>query len=194
LVTLVSFVRFIFHCLYHATFIFNHQVLLFKEKMGSVLSSPVTTKNRDSDGSAYMYYVTSAMQGWRTSMEDAHTCLLSLENTADNRIDVTTNTVSLSDSDAAAVNKLPDISDLDSESATLDTSKTQIQTENSKTLTSGTTDKTATANTISKTPSETASKHKYMGFFAVFDGHGGTKTNHTHYPNSAHLYTHIILF
>lgn len=48
--------------------------------MGQTLSAPVTEKHSD-DGSNNRYsYGSSCMQGWRVSMEDAHTTLLSLEH------------------------------------------------------------------------------------------------------------------
>lgn len=43
--------------------------------MGSYLSQPVTTKETISGGSSTLSYACTAMQGWRTEMEDAHLTL-----------------------------------------------------------------------------------------------------------------------
>jgi protein phosphatase 2C family protein 2/3 len=44
--------------------------------MGQTLSEPVTTKTSSADENDFLAYGSSAMQGWRISMEDAHTCIL----------------------------------------------------------------------------------------------------------------------
>lgn len=46
--------------------------------MGAYLSSPVTEKESHTDSNDRFHYGVSAMQGWRTSMEDAHVAKLSL--------------------------------------------------------------------------------------------------------------------
>lgn len=43
--------------------------------MGSYLSQPVTEKESASGETLEMRYAVSAMQGWRTEMEDAHLTL-----------------------------------------------------------------------------------------------------------------------
>ena len=40
--------------------------------MGAYLSEPVTTKESAEGGNERLKYGVSAMQGWRTGMEDAH--------------------------------------------------------------------------------------------------------------------------
>lgn len=47
--------------------------------MGQTLSAPVTDKHSDEGSNERYVYASSCMQGWRVSMEDAHTTLLSLE-------------------------------------------------------------------------------------------------------------------
>eukprot|EP00732_Lithocolla_globosa_P005719 Lithocolla_globosa_v1_NODE_6129_length_1129_cov_192.183844.p1 type:complete len:321 gc:universal NODE_6129_length_1129_cov_192.183844:149-1111(+) len=47
--------------------------------MGHVLSEPVTDKNSDSNSDEHLSYGSSGMQGWRVTMEDAHSTILELE-------------------------------------------------------------------------------------------------------------------
>ncbi|KAK9469781.1 phosphatase 2C-like domain-containing protein [Lipomyces arxii] len=47
--------------------------------MGQLLSEPVVEKSSDHDADERFCYGTSSMQGWRVSMEDAHTCVLDLK-------------------------------------------------------------------------------------------------------------------
>ncbi|XP_075245417.1 putative protein phosphatase 2C T23F11.1 [Convolutriloba macropyga] len=47
--------------------------------MGQVLSEPITTKHTALQESSSLRVASSAMQGWRTTMEDAHTCMMSLK-------------------------------------------------------------------------------------------------------------------
>ncbi|KAI9673270.1 MAG: Protein phosphatase 2C 2 [Trizodia sp. TS-e1964] len=47
--------------------------------MGQTLSEPVVTKASESGGDERLLFGTSAMQGWRISMEDAHTAILDLQ-------------------------------------------------------------------------------------------------------------------
>ncbi|KAL1935260.1 hypothetical protein VTP01DRAFT_4400 [Rhizomucor pusillus] len=49
--------------------------------MGQTLSEPVTTKTSSKDHNNRLAFGASAMQGWRLSMEDAHTTLLQLDDT-----------------------------------------------------------------------------------------------------------------
>jgi len=46
--------------------------------MGQTLSEPVKDKVSSSDHDSRLVYASSAMQGWRISMEDAHTTELKL--------------------------------------------------------------------------------------------------------------------
>ena len=46
--------------------------------MGQTLSEPVTTKDTSSFHNESMLVGTSAMQGWRINMEDAHTVLINI--------------------------------------------------------------------------------------------------------------------
>jgi protein phosphatase 2C family protein 2/3 len=46
--------------------------------MGQTLSEPVTTKNSDSGEDELHYFGVSSMQGWRISMEDAHSAILNM--------------------------------------------------------------------------------------------------------------------
>ncbi|KAG9284541.1 hypothetical protein G9A89_014145 [Geosiphon pyriformis] len=46
--------------------------------MGQTLSEPIKEKQSSSEGDQRVIYAASAMQGWRISMEDAHTTLLEL--------------------------------------------------------------------------------------------------------------------
>ncbi|CAG8451464.1 6714_t:CDS:2 [Ambispora leptoticha] len=48
--------------------------------MGQTLSEPIREKHSSSDSDARLLYAASAMQGWRISMEDAHTTKLELGN------------------------------------------------------------------------------------------------------------------
>jgi len=48
--------------------------------MGQTLSEPVIDKNSTEDGDERLIYAASSMQGWRVSMEDAHTTILRLED------------------------------------------------------------------------------------------------------------------
>ncbi|KDQ62417.1 hypothetical protein JAAARDRAFT_30322 [Jaapia argillacea MUCL 33604] len=47
--------------------------------MGQTLSSPATEKSTDSGGNERFLYAVSEMQGWRITMEDAHTAVLRLD-------------------------------------------------------------------------------------------------------------------
>ncbi|KAL0092849.1 hypothetical protein J3Q64DRAFT_1721860 [Phycomyces blakesleeanus] len=49
--------------------------------MGQTLSEPVITKHTTKESSDKLFYGASAMQGWRLTMEDAHTTLLKLADT-----------------------------------------------------------------------------------------------------------------
>lgn len=51
--------------------------------MGQTLSEPVTTKETSSCQNSFVKVGSSCMQGWRITMEDAHTHLLSLPNDKD---------------------------------------------------------------------------------------------------------------
>ncbi|ANZ76220.1 BA75_02099T0 [Komagataella pastoris] len=46
--------------------------------MGQILSTPNVTREQSSDQDEKLYYGLSCMQGWRVSMEDAHTTILDL--------------------------------------------------------------------------------------------------------------------
>ncbi|KAI8846444.1 phosphatase 2C-like domain-containing protein [Chytridium lagenaria] len=46
--------------------------------MGQTLSEPITEKETTSDQDTRMFYSSSSMQGWRITMEDAHTTILDL--------------------------------------------------------------------------------------------------------------------
>lgn len=50
------------------------------ETMGQILSQPVTEKHSEQGSNLQFAYGLSAMQGWRISMEDAHTTVLNLHN------------------------------------------------------------------------------------------------------------------
>ncbi|KAI0732034.1 PP2C-domain-containing protein [Fomitopsis betulina] len=52
--------------------------------MGQTLSMPATDKSTDHGGNEQFHYGISEMQGWRFSMEDAHTIALSLDEGKDN--------------------------------------------------------------------------------------------------------------
>ena len=52
--------------------------------MGQTLSEPVTEKTTSSGGNDSVLYAISEMQGWRISMEDSHTTILSIKNGAGN--------------------------------------------------------------------------------------------------------------
>ena len=54
--------------------------------MGQTLSEPVTTKNSDSGEDERHYFGVSSMQGWRISMEDAHSALLNMAPDSDRHI------------------------------------------------------------------------------------------------------------
>ncbi|KAI9498096.1 phosphatase 2C-like domain-containing protein [Zychaea mexicana] len=49
--------------------------------MGQTLSEPITDKTSSKDNDKRFAYGASAMQGWRLTMEDAHTTLLKLDDT-----------------------------------------------------------------------------------------------------------------
>ncbi|KAL9550642.1 hypothetical protein PS6_005444 [Mucor atramentarius] len=49
--------------------------------MGQILSSPITTKHSTEGKDARLSFGASSMQGWRITMEDAHTHILDYENT-----------------------------------------------------------------------------------------------------------------
>lgn len=46
--------------------------------MGQILSQPITEKNSEEGGDKFVAYGLSCMQGWRISMEDAHTTILDM--------------------------------------------------------------------------------------------------------------------
>ncbi|ODQ66937.1 PP2C-domain-containing protein [Nadsonia fulvescens var. elongata DSM 6958] len=48
--------------------------------MGQILSQPVTEKHSERDGNGRLIYGISSMQGWRLSMEDAHSAVLDLQS------------------------------------------------------------------------------------------------------------------
>ncbi|KAK9695231.1 Protein phosphatase 2C 2, partial [Basidiobolus ranarum] len=48
--------------------------------MGQTLSEPVTGKETEKGKNSRLIYGASSMQGWRITMEDAHSCLLSLKD------------------------------------------------------------------------------------------------------------------
>ncbi|TFK52534.1 PP2C-domain-containing protein [Heliocybe sulcata] len=52
--------------------------------MGQTLSVPATDKNTESGGNDKFLYAVSEMQGWRITMEDAHTIALRLDEDNDN--------------------------------------------------------------------------------------------------------------
>lgn len=52
--------------------------------MGQILSQPLTDKESESGQNKHLAYGLSCMQGWRISMEDAHTTILDLEKTNNN--------------------------------------------------------------------------------------------------------------
>lgn len=55
--------------------------------MGQILSHPKTAKTTESGGDAKYAYALSCMQGWRVSMEDAHSTVLNLNDaTPDNQV------------------------------------------------------------------------------------------------------------
>ncbi|KAI8874588.1 PP2C-domain-containing protein, partial [Backusella circina FSU 941] len=53
------------------------------EKMGQTLSAPVTEKTTTHDANSKYFYGCSHMQGWRLTMEDAHTTLLSKDDSGE---------------------------------------------------------------------------------------------------------------
>jgi protein phosphatase PTC2/3 len=48
--------------------------------MGQTLSEPVRDKHSDHGSNKRLIFASSAMQGWRISMEDAHTTELTLKD------------------------------------------------------------------------------------------------------------------
>jgi hypothetical protein len=52
--------------------------------MGSYLSQPVTAKETVFGASETLEYACTAMQGWRTHMEDAHLTILNIGGVLDN--------------------------------------------------------------------------------------------------------------
>ena len=54
--------------------------------MGQTLSEPVTIKVSDSGEDNRHYYGISSMQGWRVSMEDAHSAVLDMAPESNKRI------------------------------------------------------------------------------------------------------------
>jgi protein phosphatase PTC2/3 len=54
--------------------------------MGQTLSEPVTIKSSDWNDDGRHYYGVSSMQGWRVSMEDAHTAVLNMAPETGKRI------------------------------------------------------------------------------------------------------------
>ncbi|OLY84060.1 putative protein phosphatase 2C [Smittium mucronatum] len=50
--------------------------------MGQTLSNPITTKDTTSGGDEKYIFAASSMQGWRITMEDAHTTLLNIDETS----------------------------------------------------------------------------------------------------------------
>jgi protein phosphatase PTC2/3 len=54
--------------------------------MGQTLSEPVTNKDSGSGEDGRYYYGVSSMQGWRVSMEDAHSVVLDMAPESDRRI------------------------------------------------------------------------------------------------------------
>ena len=51
--------------------------------MGQTLSEPITTKETAEGDDQYLWWGASGMQGWRISMEDAHTAVLGLNGQPD---------------------------------------------------------------------------------------------------------------
>ena len=51
--------------------------------MGQTLSEPITAKESSSLQNTFMKVGSSSMQGWRISMEDAHTHILNLSEDKD---------------------------------------------------------------------------------------------------------------
>ena len=55
----------------------------FRIKMGQTLSEPITAKESSSLQNTFMKVGSSSMQGWRISMEDAHTHILTMADDKD---------------------------------------------------------------------------------------------------------------
>lgn len=54
--------------------------------MGQTLSEPVTIKVSDQGEDDRYYYGVSSMQGWRVSMEDAHSAVLDMDPEGNRRL------------------------------------------------------------------------------------------------------------
>ncbi|GMS87446.1 hypothetical protein PENTCL1PPCAC_9621, partial [Pristionchus entomophagus] len=48
--------------------------------MGAYLNKPITEKHSESGGNDKIKFAATSMQGWRVNQEDAHNCILDLEN------------------------------------------------------------------------------------------------------------------
>ncbi|GMR40905.1 hypothetical protein PMAYCL1PPCAC_11100 [Pristionchus mayeri] len=48
--------------------------------MGAYLNKPITEKHSESGGNETIKFAATSMQGWRVNQEDAHNCILDLEN------------------------------------------------------------------------------------------------------------------
>ena len=61
----------------------NFNSIHFQIKMGQTLSEPITAKESSSLQNSFMKVGSSSMQGWRISMEDAHTHILTMADDKD---------------------------------------------------------------------------------------------------------------
>ena len=69
------------HCLYCIKKIIR--INIFRSNMGQTLSEPITAKESSSLQNTFMKVGSSSMQGWRISMEDAHTHILTMADDKD---------------------------------------------------------------------------------------------------------------
>ena len=58
-------------------------IFQFTDKMGQTLSEPITAKESSSLQNSFVKVGSSSMQGWRISMEDAHTHILTMADDKD---------------------------------------------------------------------------------------------------------------
>ena len=58
-------------------------IFWFTDKMGQTLSEPITAKESSSLQNSFVKVGSSSMQGWRISMEDAHTHILTMADDKD---------------------------------------------------------------------------------------------------------------
>ncbi|CAX39683.1 protein phosphatase, putative [Candida dubliniensis CD36] len=144
--------------------------------MGQILSQPVVEKHSDEHKDKYLAYGISCMQGWRINMEDSHATILNLY---DLPMKKSLSSNSQHDEDSQdSITKSQQQQQQQQPQQNNDFASSTIEKQNSQDIKDADNDTQMSDSDekLQENKEETdASPPAHIGFFGVYDGHGGEK-------------------